>query len=756
MCRFFAFILIIPLLIQISCGDSGRESSGDPSFLEVFDAPAKIEDDRSSLSAPIPKASSGEIFKESADQKKPDNTDRDNDDFKLHKKEVLLAEDNYHSFKIYLKSKTPLVSLSEDVNTKTIFIAEKYKIISFQKPEIDSETRNSSSRASAETILDSEIFKKQLGEEMPAISTIAHLGSLGLWAGFENGKVLYQKNNQWILTSGGPQFTNQRINLISSLQNIPFVAGSGLFQWDEKNGRYLVVTNTKGHSVRALKPLFNGNISLKRESNASGNSLIYISDESLFRLTFPNREIEKLFSVFRDDMPLSTVHEFESGITVGSKNGLLILPIKSGTIKRMGGHIPVNEIVPLNRNDSLIISKNGNLHYKSHDQISKPLAGLKGSVRQAFLDSENNLWFGLEQESGSLLLSISVEELSKLFKNQIQSDSDKENPFNEIFNNSCEAFVSLFGKISYSGQLSRKTLNREPFVFLKGKQICPSGTGRISPDGTTALAKNNSITIIRSSQVDTLKMPERIDDTDISALYYHHPNDSIFLGTKNNGLFIGTPKGSWEKVKSSNELVNDHITDIESDDRGNIWVASRYQGESSHQNRRTKNEDSISINYRPLHVLTEHGWAHLGEGEGIYATGISEIYNNKNQIQFSIANGIGEVKNPKSILKYSNWELKGRQIIESFTWDPEGRIYLTHGFFLSGVTWIENEKLHYATKESGLFSDRIAKSGIDSENRIWLIDTAGRTGVYSLKSLKEIELKKAKKLRPPIDKEKLN
>jgi hypothetical protein len=68
-----------------------------------------------------------------------------------------------------------------------------------------------------------------------------------------------------------------------------------------------------------------------------------------------------------------------------------------------------------------------------------------------------------------------------------------------------------------------------------------------------------------------------------------------------------------------------------------------------------------------------------------------------------------------------------------------------HGYFLSGLTWLKGSKVYVVTKKEGLFSDRIGSIGFDSKDRIWVIDTGGRTGVYSFDYLQNIGRKFSQK-----------
>src|SRR5690606_27255333 len=77
-------------------------------------------------------------------------------------------------------------------------------------------------------------------------------------------------------------------------------------------------------------------------------------------------------------------------------------------------------------------------------------------------------------------------------------------------------------------------------------------------------------------------------------------------------------------------------------------------------------------------------------------------------------------------------------IVENLNIDSNRRIWLSHGFFQSGLSWIEDNSYFHTTKEQGLFSNSILNVAEDDNNRIWVMDTSGLVSVYTIDKLRAI------------------
>lgn len=598
------------------------------------------------------------------------------------------------------KTANKIISISSD-KQGNLYFAEPQRVI---QRSVDGTIKE---------IVTSSSFEIDTKEEMPRITHVSSLEPNEIWLGFENGAVAYRSKLEWKIAGGGPRFSNAPITNIHQGFGEPFLGGKGLYQWDREFSRFLTVGEAKDLDIKNIAK--------------NNTSLLVSTSYNLFKIPFPEKSFTTHFEPFREDVPLASVETFKENIFLGTRQGVLMLSPQGYPMKRFAEEIHINKIFPLDDTKGLILSRSGSLHAylgKKTFTINDPLTH---AIEDAHLDHQDSLW--ISQKVPFIFKGNFIE----IYKWIVQTarKENKNTPFHKNYVNACDAAEALLGNSNYSGDLSRTKIDGKTHVFLKGNLVCPNGIGTIRPDGLSIVLSGWNLSIHKRNSRELVKLPENIP-ADLALKIFLDSKNRIFIATK-KGLYYQNEKGSWESPEKK-ELNEDHISDIKEDSKGNIWISSRIQN--------TSTEQETPKEYQPLHILTAQGWAHFGTNEGLDSFGISEIEVDEEEILLATSQGFARISPDSKVSIQGPREGFTRSIIESITKDHYNRIWMTHGYFLSGISWIRGSDLYLTTKEKGLFSDRISSIGLDSHDRIWVLDTAGRTGVYSYQELLKIAEKR--------------
>lgn len=595
-----------------------------------------------------------------------------------------------------------IISICETPN-EDLYFAERYRIFMLSKDE---------AWRTAHEVLNSDSFKSDTQESMPAINTIDCLAEQGIWVGFTNGMLAHNGRKNWEITRGGPEFTKNRINVISQLNKDPFIGGRGLFQWDESFKRFLTVSEAKGLTIKDI-------------ARSSDTKLFIASRNAVHTLEFPDKSMNEFFRLFKEDIPIEDIHLEDSNLLLGTSQGILALTKERYPLFRIAGNTPIKIISPLNSSSGFLVSKDGELLSFQDKKVTRLVDSSFDKVENIYTSSNKIVWVSLE--SGILFKAQAKKVLNWFDDNQKKNELD----YSESFTNACEAAEKLLTKSRYSGDISTSLVDGTLRVFLKGEQICPFKKGLMRADGLSIQVEGWDLLINRRDQRQPLSIDPKIPANLMTKIVIDS-KDRIFIGTQ-KGLYIHE-ENKWRHVTETKELKEDYISDIIEDVKGNVWISSRIQI--------APGQDETPEEYKPLHVLTKDGWAHFGTKEGFESFGISDIELDKKDLLLSSSRGIARLTSKAEVNFQGSPEGLSRYIVESLTHDKNETLWISHGYFLSGITWIKGKKMFIATKSNGLFSDRISSIGVDDEDRIWLIDTGGRVGVYSENVLEKMAVQK--------------
>jgi ligand-binding sensor domain-containing protein len=713
--------LIIACIFLISCG-GGEGSKNEQDLLKVFERgsglseeeevkkerellassknehseenPDESEDDRN-LPSGIETDQEG-ISEEASSQKNPEAGKNEKTHAIQQKKQII------GPFTSVPVSKNRIISISSNREGE-IFLAEKNRILRLEDAASLKPTE----------VLSPSVYELDTGEEMSSISHISSDSSSGLWLGLASGQLAHRARSEWKLLSGGPRFTNAAITAILHAHGALFVGGKGMFQWDAEFNRFLTIGDAKGISIV--------NIARKK------NSLLVSSNYNLYHIPFPEKSFTEMFEPFREDVPLGEVTTYDNTILLGTRQGILQLSERGYPLQRFAEDIQVQKVFPIDDSKGIILSRQGSLHAYLGRKVFSTREAVTHAIAEAYLDYSGTLW--ISQKIPVLykgnIIQIYKWIIKKSRKEDRQVSTSKQYP------NACDAYHELIGKTSFSGNLSKASIDGRDHIFLKGQLICPSGRGTIRPDGMSILLTDWNISIHKRNSREIVNVPKHVP-ADLATRIFLDSRNRLYLATK-RGLYIMDTEGKWS-TPDKKELQEDYISDIKEDSKGNIWITSRIQ--------KAGGETDTPGEYQPLHVLTARGWAHFGTREGLDSFGIAGIEVDEEETLLATSQGFARILPNGEVHIQGPREGFTRSIIEGITRDHYQRIWMGHGYFLSGMSWIKGSSLYLTTKEKGLFSDRIGMIGIDSKDRIWVLDTGGRTGVYSYNELLNISEKR--------------
>ncbi len=601
-----------------------------------------------------------------------------------------------------LKSK--IISISGDDQGK-IFVADRYNVISLEN---DKGTK----------VIDSAIYTKIFNDSMPAISTISFTKSFGLWIGFTNGEIVNLHNQKWTKKVGGPSQKRFAIKKIKEISERVFIVGKGFYEWESKFDRFLSSDDLRNEIITDIAKLDEEFVVISTQSSIKTISLL-------------TRNMKTIYNSFTGDFPIKSVNVQDEKILVGGNQGILTLSKTGYPLSRFASSIQIEKIEAFNQNSGIILDTDDQIYTYTAQKIKKIISNnkllpqAKITAIQA-IDSKSKIVVGLNDGS---IYSASSNELITWSAN---SPDDVE-PFAKAYSNACGAADELLNRKYYSRQVSTAKIDDKRYVFFNGEQVCPNASGFMRADGYTAISKSSEeLELFEYNKRQLIKLPEQTSNHDISKMFIDS-EDRLYLGTK-RGVYIYKDE-KWSRPDrnkiGSNELLDDPVTDIIEDFRGNIWLSTRTKAKANNQ--------PPPDNYNALHLRTRNNrWADFGKANGLNTLGISSLVEDKGLLYLGSALGFYTLSPDSKIHSFSKRQGVKSFIVENLNIDSNERIWISHGFFQSGLSWIEGDTYYHTSKEQGLFSDSILNVAEDDLNRIWIMDTSGLVSVYSIDKLRAI------------------
>jgi ligand-binding sensor domain-containing protein len=564
-------------------------------------------------------------------------------------------------------------------------------------------------------LLSKEMYKTLFKKEMPLITASYLMGADTLMIGFINGEVLEYNGVKWTVFEGGPAYSGDRINAILEHDGRILVASKGIYIWDTQLKKFMSSQDSKKYNITSITTL-------------SPALVLLGTSQTLLSLSFPAKTFSKFYDPLATEKPILHVKDEGESLLVGTIRGLIRISRKGEFISRFSSNFSVSKIEKVEKDKYFVVTDKGlGLVYKDEVMVDDSLEG--GKVTSLTAGTESSILIGLINGE---LVSVSYDKLLGIV-NQIRNKQKIE----ETFSNACHAYLKLLNSTSYSHLISAASIDQKDYVFIDGKQVCPNGIGFMHNAGSALVYADKVLKLSNQGATATIKLSEELEKLKITSLLLLK-DKKIYIGTE-NGLFVSGEK-SWDKVPDIAELREDFISDIVEDQRGNVWVGTRLS--------EGKTPDETK-DYHPLHVRVGDAWASFGPANGIRVLGISNLSFAGGDLLMASAVGFGILSPSSNLAFYGNATGLDKPTIESIVRDRRGRTWMSSGFFFNGISWIDEDRIYSieeAPKDSekaGLFSNRISKVGVDEQDRVWIVDSAGKTGVYDYETLKTMAVEKA-------------
>ncbi len=553
-------------------------------------------------------------------------------------------------------------------------------------------------------ILTEKIYLSLFKKEMPVITSSLHQGGTNVLVGFDNGEALQFDGHTFKILPGGPAYTGDSINSIIEHEGKVIIGSKGIYIWEPDLNRFMSSQESKKINITSVHPV-------------NHKLVIFVTPESLITLSFPEKAIKTLFTPLPTEQPILSLVQDGDEFLVGTLRGVVRISNSGSILSRFSSYLEVYKLIKSSNNKFLVLTDKGP-GFLENDEIFIDNSLANNQISSITMNQDNKLILGLRTGE---IIKAELPTFEKEFKKSPVKDRIK-----EVFPNACRAHESLLSELSYSHQLSYIFMEPEPYIFINGELVCPNGVGHMNKSGSAIIFQDDTLRLSELKEISKIDLPKDVIENKITHILRSR-DKVIYLGTE-KGLYVHKEK-NWEKPKESQELIEDFISDIIEDHRGNIWVSTR-----------TSSTDSKAppSGYNPLHIQIGERWSNFGSKNGLRAYGISDLLSSKQDILMSSASGFFVLTPNSEIHAYSRASGLKKYIVESINRDRRGRIWLSSSFFLNGISWIDENKIYTLDESNGLFSNRIAKIGVDEEDRIWIIDSSGKTGVYDYQSLLEM------------------
>ena len=706
--------LFILCLLTSSCGGKENLDKSEPGNLKDFDEAmplGEMKSDPVETPTPTPVApekeesikdqeiESGRVnendFQDALDEPLVDNKKKSP---VLEKKEppsqIESQPGSSGPLKKIINVSSKIIGLEKDPD-KNLIVAERYKITLLKGD-------------TAGVILDNDIYKKNFSEIMPAIATITQTKNYGLWVGFTNGEILTLLDGTWSKKNGGPSSKRMSIKKIFETPKGLFIGSKGLYQWDPQYDRFMSSDSLKSELITDI-------------SDLDEDHIIFSTPASIMSLDLNDKTSKVIYNTFTGDFPITSINILNNEILLAGNQGILRLSKSGFPLGRIGTSIGIKNLCLSQDKRGIAISNANEVIGIEGQTLYRSATPLLSKATFCLFD-DSKIFLTL---NNSTVFSSSLSDLFDFIK---ETPKPNITNFKETYRNACQAADELIKNRLYSKQISAPEIDGVKHVFFNGTQTCPNNQGYMRDDGFTVISnENNGLDVFEFNNRKTFPLPEKLKSNEITKLFIDSKN-LIYIGTK-HGLYYQV--GEKLVLSDSAELNTDLVSDILEDKRGNIWIATRIQN--------TDKGATPLETYSALHLKTKDDhWAHFGKSSGLNSLGISSLKDFQGNLYLGTPFGYSILGQDSKIRSLSKPQGLLNFIVEDLNFDSKDRLWLSHGFFQNGLSWIDNKRYQITNKDLGLFSNRISKVAEDDEDRIWVIDTGGEVGVYSYDVLEKI------------------
>ncbi len=559
-----------------------------------------------------------------------------------------------------------------------------------------------------QTVLDPQIYRDRFGRPMNELAS-AYLTPDGtMWVGSWSGEVFSYRGGSWseIISEGaGPVGEIADLVLDDRASEMWIAAFDGLWR-AEKASNSLQRIEGMNSTVNALARLAGGVIA------AGDLKGVHVGDAGGFRLLWRPSEADRVVGALAATPG--------GGLLVGTRDGFVELDEAGRELRReLPGRwvtafagTPGERLVATWDQGLLVETAAG---WRKHGYAE----GLPDdNLNDLLIGPGERLWLCIYGRGDARVGDLQdVIELASAGAPPPVLD-----PASEVFANACDAAAELLPGTAESGQVAVETIAGKTQVFFGGGKVCPRGFGYRRAAGDLLLLNQDALVRITNGKERRLDLPDGVEAEDVSALYLDR-RGTAWVGTSGAGLFAGMA-GGWRHHGADAELVNHHVRAIVEDWIDGLWVGTS-----------PPSDPETGLDLAPgLHRFDGTAWRHFGGGRRP-AAGPADRPQGTTVDLAVLSDQRVAIGTPSGLWIWNgNFQprvLGTPSFVVSITESPAHRLWLTHGFWGAGVTWLRRVGVGRRTSRDGLFDDRLGDVAFDAQDRIWLLAAAsGRVGVY--------------------------
>lgn len=553
------------------------------------------------------------------------------------------------------------------------------------------------------------MYEGLFNDEMPAFTASAIDPEGDLWLGSKNGQIMryLHERYDWKISWKSNDPIREPIAALARLDNRLFIATSpGLWKWDLATGK---LTRYKG---------FQKSKSVALLATRNG-TLYYGSDSAVFRLVDAGWEQFFTLPGKQDGRGLKSLSEGASGeLLVGTDKGFFRLSDKGVPIQRLLTSQVVTSVLALDDNSFLVGTEKGGLAlYENRKWFARTAeSGLPGSyVRSILRDGSGRIWLAI---TGKGVYSGAGAKVLEWLREAPLAEAEMDEFAPKKFTNACRAAASEMKKTASSGEVTAQVVDGRLMVFFRGRQVCPSGVGFRHGDGTIVTVQGSDLMRISGTSRETLTVPRDYPADQITQAFADSQG-RIWLGLPTGPAVL--TNGEWKDARSDAMFPPSSVQAFAEASDGAIWVGSSP----------TYSKDPASAIPPNLHRFDQSGWTHFSVSDGVPGWSVSALIALEDgRLAIATNTGLGfRLPDGKFVRAVS--DKTGIPTTMALSEDPDGRLWLAHGYFAEGVSRVANSEIKTFGANEGLLVDRVADLAHDELGRHWLVSSNGSVIIYA-------------------------
>jgi ligand-binding sensor domain-containing protein len=563
-------------------------------------------------------------------------------------------------------------------------------------------------------ILSDKTYDAEFNDDLPLITSLSKADGDSIWLGFDAGQLMLYERYEWKMISKRREVMSTPIRAIIRSKEHTFLGARDLFQWDPTLRRVIPNPNMKGKWIESFATNSEGEI------YSAGRKGLWKYDANAEQTWTQLWELPRKARTIRSITPTD-----DGGFILGTVNGLYRIKSAGTVSERHLDGVSVQSVTPVGDDALWVATRNGGLRYYDGEQwyIADSSTGLGDMITFAHIDQKGLFWLGVQGVGVFIAPLKKAEAWIKKHPEVVENDYEPKS-----FSDACHAASEVLEGLSLSGDVSVEVVDGRGTVFVKGRQVCPTGVGYHRVDGTTLLLNGWNLLHYKEQKRIEIALPKSIP-ADQASYILLDSSDTAWLGTKGAGLFKGPLDNpdKWTAVEAS-EFNDNPVSKIIEDERGNIWVGSTPPYDNEQETYHLKN----------LHLFNKKGAFHYDSRNNLLHSSTEDLAVRKDgTLVIGSKAGVSLLDTKANVTNYGVKHGLSPKYANSVQLDSKERIWLTHLYYGEGISWIDGDQLFRVTEKEGLFSNKARLIAHDGKKRVWVFSTNGRVGVYPMSFLTE-------------------